>query len=98
MTEGILIEIAQRFRRLEDIAEAADAYHAEREERAVQKMDKVEDSYKRHQSYDRYRREGTEASTEHDMIKNMRADLELALEACRDDMNRMMDEIRKAAR
>lgn len=98
MTEAILIEVAQRFRRLEDIVEVADAYHAQREERAVKKLDKVEDDYQRHQNYDRYCREGNVASEERDTIKTVRVDLESALEACREDMNRMMDEIRKAAR
>lgn len=44
MDEAILIEIAQRFRELEDAVEAADILHAERIERAQERIDKALDA------------------------------------------------------
>jgi len=95
MTEAILIEIAQRFRRLEDIVEAADLFHAERVERAKEKVDQAEDDYKRHKNYARLCRETGEAEMERHSIQTIRDDLEKALEACRDDMTAMQEQMRK---
>lgn len=95
MTEGILIEISARFRRLEDIMETADAFHAERVQRAKGKLEQVEDDYKRHLSYARFCREHNEAQTELDSIEGVRYDLEKALEVCREDLASMQECLRK---
>ncbi len=70
MDEAILIEIAQRFRKLEDGIEAADLQHA----RLIS---------------------GTTYRSERELIQGMRDDIENALEACREDMVSMQEEIRK---
>ena len=67
MTEGILIEIAQRRRKLED---AIEALHPDTVMVAAEELFEDEQSPK---SY-----------------------LEECAEACRDDMNNLMDEVRKA--
>lgn len=95
MTEGVLIEIAQRFRWMEDIVEAADVFHAERVERAKDRLDKAEDSYKKHKNYNRFCRESAECETERDSIQTVRNDLEKALDACREDMVSMQETIRR---
>ena len=95
MTESILIEIAQRFRRLEDAVEVADVFHAERIERLTARMVKADEDYKTHQNYQRFCRERSAAEDKHDSIEVARQDIEKALEACRDDLVEMQDAIRR---
>ncbi len=96
MSEAILIEIAQRFRKLEDLVEKADLFHAARSEHFVMVEDRAEDNYKRHKNYDRWCREANDAKKERDAIQDVREGLEKALELCREDMTNMQELIRKS--
>lgn len=71
MDEFDLIQIAARFRKLEDAAESADLYHAANQEHMKFTAEKVK-------------------------LQSVRGTLDSALEACRDDMVAMQEQIRKA--
>lgn len=98
MDEGILIEIAQRFRALEDLTEEADLYHVERMARAEETMQSSEDCGESHNDGGTCPgcAEFMKAKCEFENIEKLRSDLDKALEACRDDMVAMSECIRKA--
>ena len=96
MTEALLIEIATRFRRLEDIVETADAFYAARIERLTRKMERLYGDYIKHQNYARFCSETNEVKEARERIEVARQDIDRALESCRDDMVTMQDYIRKS--
>ena len=96
MNEAILIEIAQRFRRLEDAVEAADILHVERIERAQDRIDKNDAAHSVGKiTYEVFCERWILAQKERDDTKELRETLEKAVDACRDDMVTMQEEIRK---
>lgn len=101
MTEYCLIEIAARFRKLEEAIETADAFHAQRMEVIGRRLDNIEDRYKRDKAagvksaYERFAAEFGEAEKQKDAIEECRADIERAFETTREDLNTLVAEIRK---
>lgn len=99
MTEAILIEIAQRFRKLEDAQEAADLFLASFKEMADRRIEKAESAHAAGTiSCAAYCERVNEPHADLLKLEEVRGDIEKHTEACREDMNRMTDEIRKAAR
>lgn len=99
MTEAILIEIMQRFRRLEDKIEAADLFLASGIERYEKKIEKAEADYSSGRiSFATYCRLTNEPEADLNNLNGIREDIEKFLDSCRDDMNRMQDEIRSRQR
>ena len=97
MDEAILIEIAQRFRKLEDAVEAADILHVERIERAQERIDKNDYAHAAGKvTYQVFCVRGNLAAKERDDTNELRDALEKTLEACRDDMVSMQEAIRRA--
>ena len=95
MDEAILIEIAQRFRELEDAVEAADILHAERMERAQERIDRNDAAHvAKTITYQTFCVRGNLAAKERDDTQELRSALESALEACREDMVTMQEAIR----
>lgn len=91
MTEAILIEIAQRRRKLEEAIERADCFlsSSERYHDREARNCSQGDSLHAKQQFEKH----SNASVD---ISDTRAALEHTAEACRDDMNAMQDYIRKA--
>lgn len=97
MTEFDLIEIAKRFRMLEDAVEETDIHLVERQERLGEHIDALEAKHSAGKlSYDAWCRSTAQPQKDLDAIMEARTNLELCLEACRDYMNAMADCIRKA--
>ena len=97
MDEAILIEIAERFRKLEDAVEAADILHTERIERAQERIDKNEAAYAAGKvTYQVFYVRGNLAGNERDDTQELRDALDKTLEACREDMVTMQEAIRRA--
>lgn len=99
MSEAILIEIMQRFRRLEDKIEAADLFLASNIEDYENKIAKAEADHSSGEiSYGTYCRRTIEPEADLNNLEGIRQDVGKFLDACRDDMNRMQDEIRSRQR
>lgn len=99
MSEAELIEIAQRFRKLEDHIEAADLFLASFKEHAEHKISKAESAYEAEEiSFGEYCRRVNEPEADLLKLGEVRTDIERALEACREDMVRLSEEARKAQR
>lgn len=96
MDEGILIEIAQRFRSLADLMERADHFLASQQDDYEKAIDKAETDFKKHNNYGRFCREANEPEADLMNLKEIREKTDKALEACRDDMVAMQEQIRKA--
>lgn len=97
MDEAILIDIAKRRRALEDACEAADLFlisFKERCERIISKADAAHASGDI--TFGTYCNRVNEPEADLKKLEEVRGDIDKSLEACRDDMNRLMDEIRKA--
>lgn len=94
MDEAILIEIAQRFRMMEELAEAADLFHAERLVRLDDAMTQCDACDEQHISGCSACQKWLEASNERDKVAKLRSDLENAMESCREDMVTMQEAIR----
>lgn len=96
MTEAILIEIAQRFRALEDLMERADLFLASQQEDYEKAINKAETDFEKHENYGRFCREANEPEADLMNLKEIRKKTDKALEACRDDMVLMSETIRQA--
>lgn len=94
MTEAILIEIAQRFRKLEDTVEDADLFLASNQADYEAAIKKADADYEKHNNFGRFCREANEPEADLLKITDVRSDLEKTLEACRDDMTAMQEQIR----
>lgn len=99
MREAELIEIAQRFRKLEDHIEAADLFLASFVEVAERRISKAEAAHAANEiSYAEYCRRVNEPEADLMKLGEVRSDIERATEACRQDMVRLSEEARKARR
>lgn len=97
MDEGLLIEIAKRFRKLEDANEETDIHLVAQQERLDERIYALEAKRATGKlSYDAWCRATAQPQKDLDAIIDARTNLELCIEGCRDDMNRMQTEIRKA--
>jgi len=97
MTEAILIEIAQRRRKLEEAIEAADLFLASFKEAAERKIERAEAAHSAGTiSYGTYCERVNEPHADLLKLSEVREDIERCAEACRDDMNAMADWIRIA--
>ena len=94
MDEAILIEIAQRFRKLEDSVESTDSYLAAEMDRLEKRMESADEERKRGGNYNEFNRKYGAAEERKDSISVARGDVEKALEACREDMVTMQEAIR----
>lgn len=96
MTECILIEIAQRFRKMEDATEETDLHLIARQERLGERIDSLEAKHASGKiTYDAWCRESAGPQKELDSIIEQRGNIEVCLDACRDDMVAMQEFIRK---
>src|SRR6185312_4910324 len=94
--EGRLIEIAQRFRKLEDAHEALDLHLAAKSESLKDRMNDLEFKHaERKITYDKWCRCAAPIERERNELQEQRETAERALESCRDDMNFMQDELRR---
>ena len=93
--EAILIEIATRFRKLEDVIERADLFLASQQEDYEKAIKKADADYDKHKNFGRFCREANEPEADLRNLKEIRDDLDKARDACRDDMVTMQEEIRK---
>ena len=99
VSEAVLIEIMQRFRRLEESIERADLFLASREERLRETIDALEAKHvSGKMSYNAWCRAQAQPESELTTLTEEREHLEKCLDTCRDDMNRMQDEIRSRQR
>lgn len=97
MTEAELIEIAQRRRKLEDGIDAADLFLASFKEAAERRIERAEAAHGAGViSYSTFCERVNEPHADLLKLSEVREYIEKGLEACRDDMNRMAEEIRKA--
>ncbi len=96
MTEGELIEISQRRRALEDVIERVDLNLLADIETCQRKIDRAEEAHKRDPNYRAYCDRVNEPMAGKLAFEKLREDLERSAELCREDMNRLMDEARKA--
>lgn len=95
MDEAILIEIAQRRRKLEDAIERADLNLAADHAECVRKIEAAEYDHGRNPNYMIYCERVNEPMADKLALETLREDLEDATEACRDDMNTLMEFARK---
>lgn len=95
MTEGILIEIAQRRRKLEDVLERADLHLAADIQRCQNRIEKAEYAHQLNPDYNLYTKRVNEPMADKSNLEDVRSDLETAADSCRDDMNAMAEFIRK---
>lgn len=97
MTEAILIEIAKRFRKLEDAIEAADLHLVSKAERLRESLDALEARHSSGRiSYNAWCERSNPLTASLDILKEDRAALAKSADSCRDDMNAMADEIRRS--
>ena len=94
MDEAILIEIAQRFRKLEDVYERADLFLASLEEDYKKALKKADSDYETHKDYGRFCRAANEPEADLNNLIEVRDSIEKAFDACRDDMVTMQESIR----
>lgn len=96
MTEGILIEISHRFRKLEDHIEAADLFLASFKSAAERRIEKADAAHDANEiTYADYCRRVNEPMADIEKLNQVRADIESALERCREDLVSMQEKIRR---
>ncbi len=99
VSEAILIEIMQRFRRLENLSESASKHVKATEDRLNGEISRWHKDYGSRDTVSNYAmRELASLEKRTEAAEELRQDLESAAEACRDDINRMQDEIRSRQR
>ncbi len=99
MSEGELIEMAARFRKLEDAQESADLFLASFNEAAERRIEKAEAAHASASiSYSEYCRRTNEPEADIAKLAEVRGDIEKHTEACHADMVAMQEFIRKCAK
>jgi hypothetical protein len=94
--EYALIEIAKRFRKLEDVIEEADLFLSARAESMKETIDSLEAKHAAGKiSYNAWCRLTAQPNSELDNLRQVRVDVEKWIDICRDDMVNMQDELRK---
>ena len=86
MDEAILIEIAERFRKLEDVYECADLFLASLEEDYKKALKKADSDYETHKDYGRFCRAANQPEADLNNLIEVRDSIEKAFDASRDDL------------
>lgn len=94
MTEGVLIEMAHRFRKLERLLERADLFLKAKQERHEVRISDLDLLLKEPERYESTCRAIASEERKRDEVRDLREDVQKALDSCRADIDAMQDELR----